>query len=53
MQTTVNQTLTELLEKEREQIEKAHANGIHDASACINGEKFKTSEQYYNDNYKQ
>ena len=44
---------TELLEKEREQIENAHANGIHDASACINGEKFKTSEQYYNETFNQ
>ena len=44
---------TELLEKEREQIENAHANGIHDASACINGEKFKTSEEYYNETFKQ
>lgn len=45
------QEATELLEKEREQIIVAHANGIHDASNCINGEPFKTSEGYYKDTY--
>ncbi len=49
----IHDKATELLEKEREQIENAHANGIHDASACINGEKFKTSEEYYNETYNQ
>ena len=42
---------TELLETEREQIIVAHANGIEDASRCLNGEPFKTSEQYYKDTY--
>jgi len=39
------------LEAEREQIEESHANGIHDASNCINGEPFNTSEQYYKETY--
>lgn len=43
---------TQLLEKERLQIEVAHANGIHDAAMCIDGETLKTPKQYFNETYK-
>lgn len=44
---------TELLESEKQMVVDAHANGIDDASKCINGKPFKTSEQYFKETYEQ
>jgi DNA primase catalytic subunit len=44
---------TELLEVERQDLITAHAEGINDASKCLNGERFMSSETYFNETFKQ
>lgn len=55
VQVVINRVIekaAQLLENERLQIEVAHANGIHDASIHIDGEKLKTPKQYFDETYK-